>query len=74
MSQVIDDLNALDADVDTFLSNTAANVAKWTAQVAALQAQIDAGNNDPAVLALVASIKAKIDAANPTNPTVLPTP
>lgn len=66
MSALGDKIAELSGKVDAAVARAAADHKALTDQIAALQAQIDAGNNDPALVQQLTDLEAKVDALDPT--------
>lgn len=65
-------LNSLNAAIDAATTRVQNDVKTLTDKIAALQAQIDAGNASPEVVAALQAAQARLDMIDPTNAAVLP--
>lgn len=72
MSVLSDKIASVQASVDTAIARVQADVAAKNKQIADLQALVDAGGATPADIAALETLKAGVDAIDPTNPAVLP--
>ncbi len=72
MSVLSDAIAAANASADAAVARVQTDVQSLKDQIAALQAQIDAGGSTPADLTNLAALQAKLDALDPTVPAVLP--
>ena len=73
MSVLSDKIAGLNTELDAAIARVQQTVDGLKAQIAALQAQVDAGTATQADLDALDAAKAKLAALDPTNPTVLPT-
>ena len=73
MSQLSDAIAKVSASADAAVARVQTDVQGLKDQIAALQAQIDAGGASPADLQALSDLQAKLDALDPTTPATLPT-
>lgn len=74
MSALSDKIAVVGTAVDDAATRVQTDVASLKAQIAALQAQVDAGGASQADLDALDALKTKLDQIDPATPTTLPTP
>lgn len=72
VSALSDKITAVTASTDAAISRVQADVTNLKSEIAALQAQVDAGGASQADLDALDALKAKLDALDPATPAVLP--
>ena len=73
MTVLSDKIDAANVSADAAIGRVQTDVSNLAAEIVRLQALVDAGGATPTDLANLDSLKAKLDALDPTNPAVLPT-
>lgn len=71
MAKIDDAVAAVDDSIDAETVRITAKQNDLAAQIAALQAQVDAGGASQATLDRLAAMKVKLDAINPATPTTV---
>ena len=66
-------LDQLTSAIDATTARVQQDVKALNDQIAALQAQVDAGSNDPVLIQALSDAKSKLDAIDPTSSTTLAT-
>jgi phage-related minor tail protein len=74
VSQISDAIARLNTSLDAAVTRVTTDVAALKAQIADLQAKVDAGGATQADLDALAAAQAKLEALDPTSPATLPTP
>lgn len=74
VGELADKIAKVGESLDKAVGRVQEDVDKLNARVAELQAKIDSGAADPADIAALDALQAKIDALDPTKPDVLPEP
>jgi len=73
MSVISDKLDAVEAAIGAATTRVQNDIATLQAQIADLQAKVDAGSATPEELARLDALRASVDAIDPTNPATLAT-